>query len=338
MLRKYLPGVKRYHCTYVLFLMLSKSLGNFLEVAPYLNLYGLTPYQFRLFAHIARRNQKDYCTSSLEKIAIVCRMGERTARDAMSELLRNGMIQKKARYNESNLLRVIHDVTQWVTPKEPWQDKKLLTVDLLGDRTRALAQFISQQQDLLQNLKKTKRSIFVHGYLDLYGLDPYEFRVLAHIACEGNSPGSVETIAAICMMSPRKVQTTLKRLMERGLIRRHEQKGRPNTYDIQTRKDWQPPVQEWENKRTVARLKKSAEKNVEQEDGISPLENYQNNLEKYHQQLSDEFTRVVTVMEQEEAQKKPSEAALARVYRKSWQRLKNRWNISNGCAARLRSG
>jgi len=266
-----------------------------LEATSYLDLYGLTPYQFRLFAHVARRSQKNDCTSSLEKMALVCRMGTRTAQDALSELLKNSMIQKKARYNKTSLLRVVNDVERWTLPKEAWQKKDMLAPNLLGERKRAFEQYIREQESLLTDLKKKKKAIFVHGYLDLYGLDPYEFRVLAHVSCNNLSLGSVERIAAICMMSPRKVQTTLKRLLELNLISKEERKGAPNDYQINTLQDWQEPVPDWANKRTVARLKNYGKHGkLISEESINLLESYQSGLEEYYQQLSEEFAKIIS--------------------------------------------
>jgi len=273
---------------------------NCLEAISYLDLYGLTPYQFRLFAHVARRSQKNDCTSSLEKMALVCRMGTRTAQDALSELLKNGMIQKKARYNKTSLLRVVNDIEKWSLLEEALQDKNSLAQELLDKRKIAFEESIRAQRALLIDLKKTKKAIFVHGYLDLYGLDPYEFRVLAHISCNIFLLGSVEKMAAICMMSPRKVQTTLKRLLELNLISKEERKGVPNDYEINSLQDWQKLVPDWANKRTIARLKNSEKhEKLISEESTNLLESYQSGLEKYYQQLSEEFAKITSSMEEE---------------------------------------
>jgi len=83
--------------------------------------------------------------------------------------------------------------------------------------------------------------IFVHGYLDLYGLDPYEFRVFAHIARRGTCISTVETIALICKMSVRKVQGVLKRLDQLGLVQKETRKGRTTQYRVAPVDDWKKP-------------------------------------------------------------------------------------------------
>jgi hypothetical protein len=288
-----------------------KLFVNALEVSAYLNLYGLTPYQFRLFAHISRRSQKDACSSSLEKMAVVCGMGARTAQDALSQLVKNNMVQKKARYNETNLMRVVHDVTEWVVPSESWKDKDLPNnIDLIFDRERALENFATQQKSLLEKLKKKKKAIFVHGFLDLYGLDPYDFRVLAHISCNELNQGSVETMAAICMMSPRKVQTTLTKLLHLNLVKKTVRPGRVSEYETNNLLDWKEPEHSWVNKRTIARLKNNGDRNnLNSEDNETLLKNYKGGLQKVGQDLSEEFATIVALLnkqqrEFEEPQKK----------------------------------
>lgn len=82
--------------------------------------------------------------------------------------------------------------------------------------------------------------IFVHSILDELGLDPYEFRVLAHIArrtgskTAGRAFASNSKMSEVCGMGKRKVQYALKVLQEIRLIKRvaTEDSRRTNTWQL----------------------------------------------------------------------------------------------------------
>ena len=91
-----------------------------------------------------------------------------------------------------------------------------------------------------------KKPIFLRSELDDYGLDLYEFRVLAHVA-RRESPKrgcdeSQENMARICGMSQRKVLEVLKVLCATGILRKEKsQKRRTNTYRLNPGSKWKHP-------------------------------------------------------------------------------------------------
>jgi predicted transcriptional regulator len=96
----------------------------------------------------------------------------------------------------------------------------------------------------------TKSVIFVRSELDEYGLDVYEFRVLAHVARregknkQGKSKGCFakqKTIAEICGMSHRKAQSVLSVLCEAGLLEIERQIGSTNIYKVAPPSKWKSP-------------------------------------------------------------------------------------------------
>ncbi|BAZ10418.1 hypothetical protein NIES4071_22330 [Calothrix sp. NIES-4071] len=89
--------------------------------------------------------------------------------------------------------------------------------------------------------KPSNRMIFVHADLDLYGLNPYEFRLYAHIARRGQCFSSLETMAKICKMSVRKAQYALKNLQEQGMVQRKKRQGRTDVYELTPRSQWKQP-------------------------------------------------------------------------------------------------
>ncbi|ACK67131.1 conserved hypothetical protein [Rippkaea orientalis PCC 8801] len=86
-----------------------------------------------------------------------------------------------------------------------------------------------------------QRMIFVHSDLDLYGLDPYEFRLYAHIARRGKCYSSLKTLAKICNMSVRRAQYGLKALESFGLIQKEIRRGKTDIYQLTPRNQWKTP-------------------------------------------------------------------------------------------------
>jgi hypothetical protein len=93
-----------------------------------------------------------------------------------------------------------------------------------------------------------KKALFVRGELDDYGLNLYEFRVLAHVARrespERGCDASQAKIAAACGISQRMVLETLRVLCEAGLIRKEKALGkRTNSYKVNPGSKWKHPSQ-----------------------------------------------------------------------------------------------
>ncbi|WP_413774016.1 helix-turn-helix domain-containing protein, partial [Nostoc sp. MG11] len=85
--------------------------------------------------------------------------------------------------------------------------------------------------------------IFIHSELDDYGLDPYEFRVYAHIARRAGQHGAFESIknmAQFCQMSEGKVKQALRQLIHYGLVSRESRVGTSSVYKLSPKSQWQP--------------------------------------------------------------------------------------------------
>lgn len=91
--------------------------------------------------------------------------------------------------------------------------------------------------------------IFISSALDEYGLDPYEFRILAHVArrAKSSKKGSPEvcfasqsSMANICGINKRKVGQVLKTLCDAGILS-VVRTGRTNRYTLQTSDKWARP-------------------------------------------------------------------------------------------------
>lgn len=77
--------------------------------------------------------------------------------------------------------------------------------------------------------------------LDSYGLDPYAYRILAHIFRRQTCFASLKNIAALCRMSVRQVQHALKTLEENGMVVKKVRRGKTNIYTPKSPDDWKPP-------------------------------------------------------------------------------------------------
>ncbi|MFO0052556.1 MAG: helix-turn-helix domain-containing protein [Dolichospermum sp.] len=96
-----------------------KDRRDFAIVVPsYLDDYGLSPYEYRLYSHIVRRAGKNGCFESIPNIAKHCLMNEKTVRQSLKVLLGAGMI---AVVESKKGKSVVYEVTpheDWVTPEE----------------------------------------------------------------------------------------------------------------------------------------------------------------------------------------------------------------------------
>ncbi|MEG4426306.1 MULTISPECIES: helix-turn-helix domain-containing protein [unclassified Microcoleus] len=106
----------------------------------------------------------------------------------------------------------------------------------------------------------------VHSDLDEYGLDPYEFRLYAHVVRrtggkpEGECFAKLKKTAEICHMSVRKAQYALKTLCDAGLILKEQRRGRTDVYRLTPKSNWKPKE---ELKQIRQKAKESKESKVE---------------------------------------------------------------------------
>jgi predicted transcriptional regulator len=109
---------------------------------------------------------------------------------------------------------------------------------------------------------------YIHNFLDEYGLDPYEFRLYAHIVRRtGGKPGGVcfatiAKIAEICKMSSRKAQQAIKVLKEANFIQQTKRPGRTDEYRVVLASEW---VSREELVEVRRRLKDSPQKEADYE-------------------------------------------------------------------------
>ncbi|NET70613.1 MAG: hypothetical protein F6K62_06435 [Sphaerospermopsis sp. SIO1G2] len=187
-------------------------------VSEELDVYGLNPYEFRLYAHISHR---DECYSKLDTIAKICQMSVRKAQYSLKNLCELGLIKKTKRKLTTDIY-VIESPNKWKQPENTTPLKL-------------------EEMEKIETEKS--QPIFVHAILDLYGLNPYDFRIYAHIAaCGGSCESNFENIKNICKMSIRKAQYSVKNLCDLGLIRKIKYKGKKILYVMTSRQEWKKPI------------------------------------------------------------------------------------------------
>lgn len=83
--------------------------------------------------------------------------------------------------------------------------------------------------------------IFIDRELDDFGLDPYQFRIYARIARRAGEKGAYESIknmATGCQMSEGKVKSSLKVLIECGLVTKESCVGGTSIYRLTDKSEW----------------------------------------------------------------------------------------------------
>lgn len=84
--------------------------------------------------------------------------------------------------------------------------------------------------------------IFVRSELDDAGLNPFEFRVYAHIARRSNCYAKMDNIGAICGMSGRQARRSLASLAEKGMIELIERAGSTHMITLMPPRNWSESV------------------------------------------------------------------------------------------------
>lgn len=112
----------------------------------------------------------------------------------------------------------------------------------------------------------SKRPLFVHSAVDEYGLNLYEFRILAHVARRESKDRGCDAaqgkMAKVCGMSQRMVLEVLGVLCDAAILRKEKADGkRTNSYKLN-------PVSKWKQPSELDMIRKKREKRpiAEQED------------------------------------------------------------------------
>jgi hypothetical protein len=93
----------------------SRDLGSFIPSA--LDDLGLTPSQFRVYCHIARRAGAGVCYESHGSASTLCRMNKKTYIKSLHDLENFGLVEIERRIGTTHLVNLTSE-SSWVTPKE----------------------------------------------------------------------------------------------------------------------------------------------------------------------------------------------------------------------------
>lgn len=231
--QKIVGWVQKLNPTYLVIKQKKQKLPIIL-VSEELDVYGLNPYEFRLYAHISHRGE---CYSRLDTIATICQMSVRKAQYSLKNLYELGLIKKTKRKLTTDIY-VIESPDKW---KQPESMKPLELEEIEKIETENTTPLKLEEIEEIETEKS--QPIFVHAILDLYGLNPYDFRIYAHVAaCGGSCESNFETIKNICKMSIRKAQYSVKNLCDLGLIRKIKYKGKKILYVMTSRQEWKEAI------------------------------------------------------------------------------------------------
>jgi hypothetical protein len=103
---------------------------------------------------------------------------------------------------------------------------------------------LNTTQDTKIQSQLPERAMFVHSFLDEYGLSVYEFRVYAHVVRRtGSKPegiyfASLKKTAKICCMSTRQLQYALKLLCSAKFLKKESRPGRTDIYRLTYPHEW----------------------------------------------------------------------------------------------------
>lgn len=92
---------------------------------------------------------------------------------------------------------------------------------------------------------ETDYGAFIPSFLDDYGLDPYEFRIYAHIlrrAGGGRCWESIPNMARHCRMNEKTARRAVKRLLTLGMIASCVRQGATTEYTVTNPKQWATPT------------------------------------------------------------------------------------------------
>ena len=94
------------------------SPDSFIFIHSSLDDYGLTPAQFRVLAHLARRQGRDRAFASVERMAQVCRLHPQTVRKALKFLEKSRLIRIQRRFGQTHLIH-LRSGHEWAPPATP---------------------------------------------------------------------------------------------------------------------------------------------------------------------------------------------------------------------------
>lgn len=143
-----------------------------------------------------------------------------------------------------------------------------------------------EKAELLGDGSLPESVMFVHNLLDEYGLDPFEFRVYAHVVRRTGGKthreffASLNKTAEICQISVRKIQYALKFLCEAGFLIQDKRQGRTDIYKLS-------PAGDWANKEDLAVIR-------ERVTGVKKAEKVKGRKKTTDKSLSDESASQLT--------------------------------------------
>jgi hypothetical protein len=235
-----------------------KSKGKqFFFLSDLLDRSGINVYEFRVFAYVYGRGVK--CTSAVETMVDTCKISERKIQQSIRNLqkknvfhieIENDLLSNKEYRQKPNVI-TINNVNNWI-----YLDDKN---EASWIKLRSLYPNIAYQQ-IMHN----------PPLLNLYGLNPYQFRILFHIAanCSVNDiyrggKGGIKDMSETTKIGHRKIQYCLNELALGtedspgfNILKITHNKGKNSEYKIQELDKWRLITTEKEENRLTKEREK----------------------------------------------------------------------------------
>lgn len=194
----------------------------------------LTPNEFRLYSHLARRAGAHGAWPSVASMARQCRVHEDTIRRCLRRLMALNLIKARPRRGATTVY-TLASLSEWIA--EAW-DGGSLPSHRKGHPPRG-----DGDGRTLSHGENAFNILFIRAELDDYVLIPSEFRLYAHLARRAGTDGAwpaVKSMARQCRMHEDTVRRCLRRLRELNLVRARVRPGATTVYVLTPLAEWKP--------------------------------------------------------------------------------------------------
>ncbi|MCC7519176.1 MAG: helix-turn-helix domain-containing protein [Verrucomicrobiae bacterium] len=194
----------------------------------------LTPNEFRLYAHLARRAGAHGAWPAVKSMARQCRMHEDTVRCCLRRLMELSLIKARPRHGATTVY-TLAPLSEWIA--EAWNTEPHSS-HRKGRHPRG-----NGDRRSLSHGESAFNILFIRAELDDYVLIPTEFRLYAHLARRAGVDGAwpaVKSMARTCRMHEDTVRRCLRRLKELNMVKAQVRPGTTTLYILTPLSDWKP--------------------------------------------------------------------------------------------------
>ncbi|WLT40324.1 helix-turn-helix domain-containing protein (plasmid) [Synechocystis sp. B12] len=207
----------------------NKKVSSFFWESKLLTVWYFKPLHFRIFAHIYRRGN---CFSSTKTMASICLVSRRTIQDSLTTLYNNKIVTRNFRYLDRNK----QESTEYKISSHLKWEIKFSTSKYMGSQDRERESY---------NFQEYYHYIFLNTFIDLLGLNSYQFRLLFYINSNSDEDGlfkiNAKNIAKKINISQRKIYPLIDQLTDLQIINKDSKKGSYSILRVRPIIEWKDP-------------------------------------------------------------------------------------------------